>query len=198
MIEHENQIMQIVYYNFKKKKATTSSFSEFLNLAKEYLLKHGYGLYMHDYQREIYFVKPVDSVENKLKVIEDYIDSLTNPSREDFLKYENLDLYCENKRKELVWIIKYSNPILQNRKEIYNSMFNSHIMWKYQFADVPEEIYDLGFKILIKKYGNKFDSEYTDYLNKFKKWNLFQSMKNDKSEQFYNFIQNLLNLKTSY
>ena len=197
MIDRENQIMQIVYYNFKKKKAITPDFKKFLDLTKDFLLQKGYGLYMHNYQKTCYSVKPTDSLEKKLDVIKDYFDTLTNPNREDFLKYENLDLYCSNKRHELVWIIKYSNPILANRRRIYESMFNSQL-WKYSFRDITEEIFNVGFRLLAKKYKGNYDSDYQENLNKFKKWNLMYSMKNESSNKFYNYIQDLLNLKSEY
>lgn len=198
MIKHKDQTMQIMYYNYKKKTAFSTDYSDFISRTKEFLIKHGYGLHMHDYQNIIFNVKPIDSLDKKINVIKEYFDSLTNTSNKDFLKFENLDLYCVNKRHQCVWIIQYHNPILENRKKIYNAMFNCQYEWKFHFGNLPDEIYNTAFKLLCKKYKNNINEEYKEYFNTLKRYNLMHSIEHDSSNNFYNYIVELINLKTSY
>lgn len=199
MISHESQKMCITYYNRKKRTAITSNFLEYFSLIKKFIEKHGYGLYCSSPTEEIYCINPTDTIENKLKTIKYYLDSLTNKNNKDFLKYENNELYFMNKRKQLVWMIDYINPILENRQKIYDAMFNYDIVWKFSFQTISNDIFDLAFKLLVKKYSNKTDSEeYQNNLKQFKMWNLNYSMNNEISNDFYFYIQNLLNLQSMY
>lgn len=199
MISHESQKMCITYYNRKKRTAITSNFLEYFSLIKKFIEKYGYGLYCSSPTEEIYCINPTDTIENKLKTIKYYLDSLTNKNNKDFLKYENNELYFMNKRKQLVWMIDYINPILENRQKIYDAMFNYDIVWKFSFQTISNDIFNLAFKLLVKKYSNKTDSEeYQNNLKQFKMWNLNYSMNNEISNDFYFYIQNLLNLQSMY